>query len=77
MKSFLYGQFAIESPDGGKFGTITVADTGAWGLGPFFRRRGGEPGDYLLIVFDLGRRVSVMRLGDEFLKDRVLQDTTN
>jgi hypothetical protein len=77
MKSFLYGQFAVESPDGGRFGTITVADSGAWGVGPFFRRRGGEPGDYLLIVFDLGRHVSVMRLGDESLKDRVLKESMN
>jgi len=77
MKSFLYGQFAVESPDGGRFGTITVAESGTWGLSPFFRRRGGEPGDYLLIVFDLSRHVAVIRLGDESLKDRVLQDVAS
>jgi hypothetical protein len=45
-------------------GQLVVSDHGTWGLGPLFRRRGGEPGDMLLLTFDLQRRQVTARLGD-------------
>ena len=49
----------------GEVGNLVAKDTSVWGLGPFFRRRGGEPGDTLTIRFDLKGRVAVVELGDE------------
>jgi hypothetical protein len=45
-------------------GQLVVSDRATWGLGPLFRRRGGEPGDILLLTFDLQRRQVSARLGD-------------
>ncbi len=58
MKSYIQGEFGLVSPDGQCVGRLVVKDTQAWGLGPFFRRRGGEPGDVLEIVFDPKERIA-------------------
>jgi hypothetical protein len=36
-------------------------------IGPFFRRRGGETGDHLLVLIDLTTRQATLDLGDETL----------
>lgn len=64
MKSYVQGEFGLVSPDGQAVGRLVVKDTQAWGLGPFFRRRGGEPGDVLEIVFDAKERVAAVALGE-------------
>jgi hypothetical protein len=64
MKSYLQGEFDLVSPDGQAVGRLVVKDTQAWGLGPFFRRRGGEPGDFFQIVFDTKKRVASVVLGE-------------
>jgi hypothetical protein len=38
-------------------------------IGPFFRRRGGEPGDYLVVDFDLQAREAMVHIGDAGLLD--------
>ena len=69
----------IEVPIGGepikyemdkKAGTLVVKENSAWGLGPFFRRRGGESGDYLSIVYDPSRWVATVQIGDASLTDQ-------
>ena len=64
LKSFVDGEFVLMTHDGSIAGTVISSSTGAWGLGPFFRRRGGEPGDYLLLTVDLERRRVTASLGD-------------
>jgi hypothetical protein len=71
LKSFLQGRFALVTHDKAAVGTLVVKDNCAWGLGPFFSRRGGEPGDYLSILFDLSRRVAVIEIGDAGLTDNL------
>jgi hypothetical protein len=65
LKAFLQGRFTLVAGDNSRIGTLVVKDGSAWGLGPFFSRRGGEPGDYLSIVFDLSRRCALVQIGDE------------
>lgn len=65
MKSYLQGEFRLLIGDGQQAGRLVVKGTHAWGLGPFFRRRGGEPGDILTIRFDLKQRLAIVELGDE------------
>jgi|SRR5271166_1522893 len=58
------GHYALRTEDGLIVGRLVVSDSATWGLGPLFRRRGGEPGDILLLVFDLQKREVTARLGD-------------
>jgi hypothetical protein len=69
VASFLQGEFALRDGGGSRVGTITSKGNQAWGLIPFFSRRGGEPGDSLLLVFDLSSRDVHVSVGDETLLD--------
>jgi hypothetical protein len=70
LKRFLQGSFALNSADGLRIGTLVVKESSAWGIGPFFRRRGGEPGDTLLIVFDLKAKDAHVSIGDDDLLEQ-------
>jgi len=67
MREFLSGEFALQAADGSSIGTLVCGETQAWGLGPFFRRRGAEAGDFMLIVLNRNERTATLSLGDETL----------
>jgi hypothetical protein len=67
LKKFLQGQFTLKAVDGSAMGTVSIRENSGWGLGPFFRRRGGEAGDTLLVVFDLSRQEALISVGDDGL----------
>ena len=67
MRRFVQGEYALWTADGSYVGKWTCGDYQAWGVGPFLRRRGGEPGDILLLVIDVATRKVVAELGDESL----------
>jgi hypothetical protein len=69
IRQYIHGRFALKTADAVQIGNLVAKDTSAWGLGPFFRRRGGEPGDGLRIRFDFKQRVAVVELGDEPVDD--------
>jgi hypothetical protein len=64
MRSMLLGEFILRFEHGDVAGTLRFRDYAAWGLGPFFRRANGRPGDYIALVFDLASREATARLGD-------------
>jgi hypothetical protein len=70
LRTFLDGNFTLMTADNAPAGTLVVRGYTAWGLGPFFRRRGGEPGDYLSVVFNLSRRIAVVEVGDASLVEQ-------
>lgn len=70
MKVFVSGEFRLKAEDGSPIGTAVVQESRAWGLGPFFTRRGGEPGEHLILVFDLAAREAVVHIGDADLLDK-------
>ena len=70
MKSFVSGEFLLKAEDGSPIGAAVIQESWSWGLGPFFRRRGGEPGDHLILVFDLAAREAVVHIGDADLLDQ-------
>lgn len=72
-KAVIDGDFMLFDDRGTKFGKIRSRDTGTWGLGPFLRRCGGAPGDYLALVFDLAAREVVATLGDETILSRYVR----
>lgn len=67
MKAYISGNFVLKAVDGAVMGTLVAKETSAWGLSPFFRRRGGEAGDYLLMTFDLKKRDAFLCVGNEDL----------
>jgi hypothetical protein len=63
MKQYLQGTHELRTADGQSMGQLAVKNSQAWGLGPMFRRRGGDPGDSLRIIFDLKTKIAVAELG--------------
>jgi hypothetical protein len=50
MKQHLQGDFVFRAESGEEIGTITIKGNNAWGLRQFYRRSGGDPGDYLILL---------------------------
>jgi hypothetical protein len=71
LRSFIQGKFTLVTGDNFTVGTLVVKHDSMWGLGSLSTRRGGEPGDYLLLVFRLSERNAVGQLGDLSLADQV------
>jgi hypothetical protein len=69
MKKFLQGDFILKTADGALIGPLRIKETSGWSLIQLFKRRGGEAGDYLLLIFDLSLREVEARMGDEDLLD--------
>ena len=69
MQQYLQGTYSLWTADNSRVGNWTCGVIQAWGIGPFLRRRGGEPGDTLLVVVDLTSRRAVAQLGDAGLLD--------
>lgn len=68
---FIGGKYLLKTTDGVEVGTLVVSGSAGWGLRPFFRRRGGEPGDVVMFTFDLQRQEASLRLGtkEDFFVD--------
>ena len=64
LREQVKGSFVLKTEDGAGIGHLVVSDKATWGLGPLFRRRGGEPGDILLLKLHLGRREVTAQMGD-------------
>jgi hypothetical protein len=71
LRPFVNGKFTLRTADGYDVGTLVVKNNTAWGLGPFFSRRGGETDDYLRILFDLTKREASVHIGDASFLDEV------
>jgi len=69
MQKFLDGDFQLIAPDGTYIGGLKVRRTSGWSLKSLFMRRGGEPGDYIALVFNLSSNEINFYLGDEELLD--------
>jgi hypothetical protein len=69
MKQFLQGDFTMIAADGIFIEHLKIKDSNGWSLNRFFQRRGGEPGDFLVLIFDLFTRKVEARIGAEDLLD--------
>jgi hypothetical protein len=72
IRRFIAGKYLLRTQDGSEVGTLVVSGHAGWGLGPLFRRRGGEPGDVVMLTFDLQRHEAAVRIGT---KEDVFTDT--
>jgi hypothetical protein len=69
MREYLQGNFVLIAAGGASIGILKVKDSSAWSLSSFFRRRGGEPDDYLVLTFDVASREVAVLIGDLDLLD--------
>ena len=69
ISRFLQGGYSLLAYEGASIGNLTAHGTSGWSLSPFYSRRGGEPGDYLVLVFDIASRVARVYLGQQELID--------
>jgi len=73
MKEHLQGIFKCKTADGIQIGTIKIKECAGWGLGSFFRRRGGEVDEHLLLIFNIVKKETKIYIGDEdILDNRIL-----
>jgi len=69
MKQHLSGSYELRVAEGAPIGRLVVKDSQAWGLGPLFSRRGGDPGDSLRILFDLKTKIAIAELGQASVEE--------
>jgi len=69
MKDHLQGIFKCKTADGIQIGTINIKECTGWRLGSIFRRRGGEVGDHILLIFNILKRETKILLGDKDIID--------
>ncbi len=63
LAPLLRGQFELTTDDRTVVGSITIEDAKLWGLSGFFRRRGVEAGDHVLLTFTLGEGTARVEVG--------------
>jgi hypothetical protein len=57
--------YELHGADGVVIGKVGMGDGNMWGYQPFFRRRGGDVGDYMRVTFDLTSVTASAELIDE------------
>lgn len=63
VSRFIGGRYVLKTQVGSEVGNLVISKNSGWGLGSFFRKRGGEPGDVVVLTFDLQRHEAVVRVG--------------
>lgn len=75
LRNLVEGRFVLFAEGRSRLGALVIAQHGCWGLSPLFTRRGGQPGDTLLLIFDLRSREAEARMGtDRELLEETLSD---
>lgn len=69
IHKYVEGKFTLKDQNGVDVGILVATNGNYRGLVPFFRRRGGEPGDYLRIEFNLAKREGIVSIEE----DRVVE----
>lgn len=69
MKQYLQGIYELRAADGQPMGQLSIKESQAWGLGPMFRRRGGDIGDALRMLFDLKTKIVIAELGQASVEE--------
>jgi hypothetical protein len=64
LQKFLIGEFMLKGYDGQHYGQVASKDGRGWGLRPLFRRVGGEPGDKLVLTYNLKTREVIFSIGE-------------
>ena len=77
IRRYLAGrQFTAKDEDEIAYGAIRINDEGtSYGVDRFLRQRGADEGDILIVEFDLGSDVALLRLGNDELLEEMSPET--
>jgi hypothetical protein len=67
--------YDLRGSDDSAIGRIRLAEANMWGFLPFFRRRGGEAGDFLRVTFNLSERRAVVEVAEEPFEETMAAPT--
>jgi len=67
IHNYLQGDFKLVDAEDIFINNIKIRNHGAWCLSPFFSRRGGDVGDYMVLIFDLASHNIMAYIGDRDL----------
>lgn len=67
--------YDLRGSDDSIIGRIRLAEANMWGFLPFFRRRGGEAGDFLRVTFNLSERRAVVEVAEEPFEETMTAPT--
>jgi hypothetical protein len=73
VRGFVEGGYQLLDGKGTEWGTLVASEYMAWGLRRLLRVSGAEPGDSLVLVFDLASRKCYAYLGDEFALEEAIE----
>ena len=65
MRETIEGEFKLKTEDGTEVGRLATKDGRGWGLAPFLRKSGGEPGDTILLTIDLQAKEVVINFCEQ------------
>jgi len=65
IKEYLEGIYILKTIDGTNIGNFTVKGNSGWNLGSFYKRRGAEEGDHLIILFDIGLKIARIAVSED------------
>jgi hypothetical protein len=78
LSELIKGEFRLLAAlDGSEIGTLSTNGDSVWGLQSFFRRKGVEAGDYLVLVLHPPKRMAEAHLGGETLLEQFQATLTN
>ena len=63
LEKFVEGKYELYDTNRELLGTINVHNNNGWGLKPFFRRRGGDVKDTMVLVFNNLEAIAVILIG--------------
>ena len=66
LRAVLKGPYELRAEGGDPVGTLTIRES-MWGVSPFFRRRGVEAGDYIVLQIALSEKTATIVSGAEEL----------
>ncbi len=65
MKVYLEGIYDLKAIDGSNIGDFTVKGNAGWNLGSFYKRRGAEEGDHLIMLFDIKTKIAIVAISED------------
>jgi len=73
IAKYLHRQsYELHGADDASIGRVRIGGNSMWGFIPFFRRRGGDVGDFLRLTFSLNQPIARVEVAQEPFDDSVL-----
>lgn len=71
VSDLVQGEWSVKLPDGGTYGTVTCRDSFIWTFRKQLKVLGAEPGDLMVLEFDIRARTVLVRVGGPGLFETV------